>query len=87
MLVRPCREINSEVMMGWMVQQYMPKVELPKFDGSALNWVDFITKFHDVVHQQEYLTDRQKNQMLFQHLQGEAKMAVRGFANDLCENI
>ena len=68
--------------MGWMVQQYMPKVELPKFDGSALNWVDFITKFHDVVHQQEYLTDRQKNQMLFQHLQGEAKMAVRGFAND-----
>ena len=40
--------------MAWQVQQNLPKAQLPEFDGSALKWVEFITMFRDVVHNQEY---------------------------------
>ena len=68
--------------MAWLVQQYLPKVQLPTFDGAALDWVEFIVKFRDVVHNQPYLSDNQRNQLLLQHLREEAKSAVKGYAND-----
>ena len=66
--------------MAWMVQQYLPKVELPKFDGSPLDWVDFIVKFRDVVQNQPHLKDC--HQALNQHLCGKARSAVKGYVND-----
>ncbi len=74
--------VGPEVLMAWMVQQYLPKVHLPFFSGSALEWVEFIVKFREVVHNQPYLADTQKIQLLLQHLRGEAKKSVRGYAND-----
>ena len=68
--------------MGWLVQQYLPQVQLPHFNGAAADWVDFIVKFRDIVHNQMYLADSQMNQLLLQHLQGEAKRSVKGYAND-----
>ena len=75
-------EINSSVLMASLIQQQLPKVEIPEFDGSPLNWVEFIVKFRDVVHEQPYLNDKQRNQLLLQHLSGEAKRAVKEYAND-----
>ena len=47
--------------------QHLPKMELPSFDGSAGEWVvDFITKFRDIVHNQEYLNDFQRMTLLLQ---------------------
>ena len=74
--------VNNDVMMAWMVQQHLPKAELPTFDGAPGDWVDFITKFRDLVHQQEYLNDGQRIRFLLQQLKGEARRAVKGFAND-----
>ena len=74
--------VGPTQLMSWMVQQYLPKVELPLFDGSPLDWVDFIVKFRDVVHNQPYLSDDQKNQLLLQHLRAEARRAVNGYANN-----
>ena len=74
--------IPPETLMAWMIQQYLPKVHLPNFDGSAADWVDFIVKFKEVVHNQPYLADGQKNQLLLTQLRGEAKRAVKGYAND-----
>ena len=56
--------INPNVLMASLVQQQLPKVEIPTFDGSPLQWVEFIVKFRDVVHNQEYLSDVQRHQLL-----------------------
>ena len=74
--------VNPNAMMTWMVQQYLPKVELPTFDGSPGDWVDFIIKFRDLVHLQEYLNDGQRIRLLLQQLKGEARRSVKGFANN-----
>ena len=68
--------------MSWIVQQHLPQIQLSTFNGEALQWVDFVMKFKDIVHDQEYLSDNQKYQLLLQHLTGEAKRAVKGFSND-----
>ena len=74
--------ISAEIMMSWLVKQHLPKVTVPTFGGSALDWVNFITKFHEVVHRQQYLNDTQRCQLLFQHLQGEALRAVKSYPNN-----
>ena len=74
--------VNQEFLMTWLIQQHLPKVELPKFGGEPLEWVEFIVKFRDIVHDQYYLTDCQRLQLLLQHLTGEAKRSVKGYSND-----
>ena len=68
--------------MAWLVQQNLPRTQLPTLDGSPTIWVEFITKFRDIVHNQEYLNDTQRSLHLFQQLSGEAQRAGKGFAND-----
>ena len=70
-------------MLAYLAQQHLPKPQLPCFDGSPLLWVEFIVKFRDIVHRQQYLSDVQKSQLLLQHLRGDAKRAVKGYANDV----
>ena len=55
---------------------------LPKFGREPLEWVEFIVKFRDIVHDQYYLTDCQRLQLLLQDLTGEAKRSVKGYSND-----
>ena len=74
--------ISPTGMISYLVAQNLPKMTLPTFDGSALHWVEFIMKFRDVVHNQEYLSDVQRHQLLVQHLKDEAKKAVKSYAND-----
>ena len=74
--------ITPDVQMAWLVQQSLPRNQIPTFDGSPSKWVDFITKFRDIVHNQQYLNDRQRCMYLLQHLQSNAERAVKGFAND-----
>ena len=74
--------ITASVLMASLAQQHLPKVEIPVFDGSPLKWVEFVVKFRDVVHNQPYLNDKQRNQQLIQHLTGEAKRAVKEYIND-----
>ena len=74
--------IAPDVTMAWLVQQSLPRATIPTFDGSPLLWVEFITKFRDLVHMQRYLNDTQRSMYLLDHLAGEAKRAVKGYAND-----
>ena len=74
-------DINPNMMAGWLVQQYLPKMQLPTFSGSPHEWVSFIVKFRDVVHNQQYLSYIQKNILLLQHLKGEAHRSVKAFGN------
>ena len=68
--------------MASLIQQRLPKVEILPFRGEPLCWVEFVVKFRDVVHDQPYLTDKHRNQLLVQHLRGEARRAVQEYVND-----
>ena len=74
--------VTHDVTMAWLMQQNLPRMQIPDFDGSPLLWVDFVIKFRDLVHDPVYLNDVQRKTYLLQHLRGEAKRSVRGFAHD-----
>ena len=74
--------VGPSVLMASLVQQFLPQLEIPKFSGEAIHWVEFIVSFRDIVHNQPYLNDKQRNHHLLQHLDGEAKDAVKEYAND-----
>ena len=74
--------ITADVTMGYLVQQSLPRVQIPEFDGSASLWIEFITKFRDMVHLPAYLSDSQRKTYLIQHLGGKAKRAVMAYKND-----
>ena len=72
----------SDVTMAYLVQQNLPRTEIPAFDGAPTKWVNFITKFRDVVHNQKFLTDTQRCIHLVQRLEGPAERSVSRFTHD-----
>ena len=74
--------ITTDVTLAYLVQQNLPRTTLPTFDGSPTKWVNFITKFRDVVHLQEYLNDTQRCLHLMQQLDGPAERSVSGYTHD-----
>ena len=55
---------------------------IPLFNGSPFTWVEFITKFKDIVHDQSYLNNLQKLCYLQHHVTGEARQAIHGLSTD-----
>ena len=72
----------DRVTMMWLVQQSLPKIAIPSFDGSPLVWIKFVSKFKDLVHDQVHLRDEQRMFYLTQHLKGDAERSIRGFSHD-----
>ena len=70
----------AEITMQWAVYQNLPKRELPSFDGAADQWIDFIVKFKEMVHDQFCLSATQKFSYLLQHVNGEAERSIKGFS-------
>ena len=67
------------ITMQMLIQQRLPRLTIPKFDGTPELWVDFISKFYDMVHKQPFLNPFQKHAHLIQNLLGEPLNAVSGF--------
>lgn len=76
------RDLPNDITMAWFIQQTLPRVKIPVFDGSPSGWVSFITKFYNLVHKQVYLTDEQRHMYLQDHLSGEPKTAVKCYSDD-----
>ena len=76
------RGITTDVTLAYLVQQGLPRAKMPYFDGSPTKWVNFITKFRDVVHLQKYLNDSQRCLQLMQQLEGPAERSVTGYTHD-----
>ena len=68
--------------MAWLLQQNVPRIQRPLFNGSPFTWVEFVTKFKDIVHDQSYLNNSQKLHYLQQHVTGEGKHAIHGLPTD-----
>ena len=63
------------------MQQSLPRIQIPVFDGSPTKWLEFVVKFKDLVNDPHYLNNTQRMTYLLQHLEGEAKRAVHCFSN------
>ena len=57
-------------------------MQVPIFDGNPLQWVEFITKYEEIVHDQTYLINNQKFIYLMKHVDGEAKQALQIFSTN-----
>ena len=64
------------------MQQNIPRIQIPLFDGSLIKWLKFVVKFKELVHDLQFLTSTQRMTYLLQHLEGEAKRALQWFSND-----
>ena len=73
---------NSEISMTWFIQQSLPRIQVPKFDGNPIKWVDFIVKFKELVHDRAYLGSNRKFIYLMQHIEEEAKRALKVFSTN-----
>ena len=62
--------------MAWLLQQNLPRIQIPLFNGSPFTWVEFVTKCEDIVHNQSYLINSQKLHYLQQHVTGESRRAI-----------
>ncbi|XP_066913979.1 uncharacterized protein [Clytia hemisphaerica] len=72
----------EDTLATWFVQQGLPRIRIPWFDGTPSSYVEFITSFRDLVHNQGYLTTLQKCIYLHQAVRGEVKRSIQGFRND-----
>ena len=75
-------DVGSKQMIGWFVQQSLPRMAIPEFDGSATLYIEFVTRFRDLVHDQPYLNIITRSSLLRQHLKGDAKLAVKAYSQD-----
>ena len=64
------------------LQQNLPGIEIPTFNGSSLKCMEFMIKFKEIVHNHAYLNYSQKLHYLQQHVSGIAKRAILGFSSD-----
>ena len=73
---------NQDITMAWLLQQNLPRIEIPAFNGSPLQWVEFVIKFKEIMHNHVYLNNSQKLHYLQQHVSGLTKRAILGFSNN-----
>ena len=52
---------NTKTLMAWLLQQSLPRIQVPIFDGNPLHWVEFMTKYKKMIHDQAYLINNQKS--------------------------
>lgn len=57
-------------------QLKLPKVDLPKFNGSCENWMAFHDIYNSLIHDNQTLSDVQKFHYLLSALSGEAARAI-----------
>ena len=72
----------DKLSISWLMQQNLPRIQIPIFDGSPTKWLEFVVKFKDLVHDLQFISNTQKMTYLLQHLEGESKRAVQCFSND-----
>ena len=83
----PCEtgNLNTIVIrltMAWLLQKNLSRIQITLFNGSPFTWVEFVTKFKDVVHDQSYLNNLQKLHYLQQYVTGEARRAIHGLSTN-----
>ena len=70
----------TEAIVKLESERDLPKLELPTFNGSPVDWPKFIEQFFTHVHCRPGIADTRRLDILLSHLQGEAKTLVEGLS-------
>ena len=73
---------SSDIPMMRLVQQSLPKMEVPKFNGNPMKWVEFVISSENLLMIRCILTVNQKFIFLMQHVEGEAKGVIQVFSTN-----
>ena len=68
---------NTDISMAWLLQQSLPSMQVPIFDGNPLQWIEFITKYKLIFMIKHILPNNPKFIYLMQHVDGQAKRAFQ----------
>ena len=79
MLFRVHNEVDRIAKLA--TTQILPQITVASFDGSALDWVNFIVQFKEIIHDHPRLSGPQHVIYLLQSLSGEAKQSYSWFCS------
>lgn len=71
------KEINTKIWSNIHQEKSAPKIEIPYFNGSYLNWTTFKDIFTETVHLNPLISPAQKMQHLKAKLKGDAEKLVQ----------
>ena len=77
-----CSYSEIDLITKLATTQILPQITIASFDGSPLDWMNFIVQFKDIIHDQPHLSGPQRMIYLLQSLSGEAKQSILGLAHD-----
>ena len=78
-IIRATQDMSmADVLYRLEASKDIPHIELIKFDGNPLKYVEFIETFKIHVHEKHYLSDDMRMAQLKMHLTGEAEKAISG---------
>ena len=72
-------EIQPFISMTCLIQESLPKMEVPKFDANPRKLVTFTVKFIVSVYDEVFMNNNQKLIYLMQHIEVESKELLRYF--------
>ena len=73
---------SQDLKMAWLLQQNLPCIQIPLFNGSPFKSVEFVTNVKDIVHDQGYLNNSQKLHYLQQRVTGDSRRATHGLSTN-----
>ena len=77
-----CSYSEIDLITKLATTQILPQITIASFDGSPLDWMNFIVQFKEIIHDQPHLSGPQRMIYLLQSLSGEAKQSILGLAHD-----
>lgn len=72
--------VNTQQNLPLTLENRLPELELPKFDGTPMNWLAFKDQFEAVVHTRVDIPDIRKLQYLRSCLSGEPERMIESFS-------
>ena len=76
--VKPCLSDNSRVQSDSQGRAKLPKIDIQKFNGNALNWRTFIESFDAMVHARSDISNIERFAYLRGFLVGNALQTIEG---------
>ena len=68
-----CTHSNIDIITKLATTQNLPQIKITSFDGNALEWLNFVVQFKEIVHDQPNLSGSQCMTYLRQCLANDAK--------------
>ena len=77
-----CTHSNIDIITKLATTQNLPQIKITSFDGNALEWLNFVVQFKEIIHEQPNLSGSQPMTYLRQCLAKDARKCIFGLYHD-----